>query len=104
MTDLWREVRAPALAFVAHAALVAAPAALAVAAFAQQRPIKAAGVYAIPPTTGLSHYLVDPLRNWDGFWYTWIADRGYHDHPAIAAFWPLYPLLMRLVHALTGWS
>ncbi len=30
-----------------------------------------------PPLTGLAHWLVEPLRNWDGLWYRLIALEGY---------------------------
>ena len=26
-----------------------------------------------PPLTGLAHWIVEPLRNWDGLWYRLIA-------------------------------
>ncbi|MFJ3669102.1 glycosyltransferase family 39 protein [Streptomyces sp. NPDC090106] len=58
----------------------------------------------------------DVLATWDGWWYQQIAVHGYH--PALveipgatglitlegnaAAFFPLYPALMRLVSAVTG--
>ncbi|MFF1547649.1 hypothetical protein [Streptomyces sp. NPDC058291] len=58
----------------------------------------------------------DVLASWDGWWYEQVAAHGYH--PALvpvpgatgpitvegnsAAFFPLYPALMRLVHEVTG--
>src|SRR5687767_14503037 len=30
-----------------------------------------------PPLTGLAHWIVEPLRNWDGLWYRLIALDGY---------------------------
>ncbi len=59
-----------------------------------------------PPLTGLAHTLVEPLRAWDGLWYKLIAEQGYGDPAQIAraAFWPLYPWLMRWGSGLTGWS
>ena len=45
------------------------------------------------------------LSNWDGQWYQYIADRGYHygagDAYSPVVFFPLYPLLGRLLDALT---
>lgn len=59
-----------------------------------------------PPLSGLARLLVEPLRSWDGLWYKLIAEQGYGDPQQIAraAFWPLYPWLMRWGSALTGWS
>lgn len=59
-----------------------------------------------PPLTGAARVLVAPLRQWDGLWYKLIAEQGYGDPDQIAraAFWPLYPWLMRLGSAVTGWS
>jgi len=53
----------------------------------------------------------DPVRNllarWDSFWYLDIASRGYHwNGNALqqqnVVFFPLYPLLMRIVGAALG--
>ena len=54
------------------------------------------------PLTGVAGFLVEPLRLWDGLWYTLIADEGYGSFWATPAFWPLYPWLMRLGSNLTG--
>jgi hypothetical protein len=52
---------------------------------------------------GLWQNLVEPLRLWDGLWYTQIADLGYGSFPnANPAYWPLYPWLMEGVNRLTG--
>jgi hypothetical protein len=54
---------------------------------------------------GLTHWIVEPFRHWDGTWYRWVAVDGYDPgHSANAAFWPLYPWLMELGSELTGWS
>ncbi len=66
--------------------------------------------YSIPlgPMTGLSHYLVEPMRKWDGSWYRLVATTGYESlgasFPAKAAFWPLYPWLMDFFSGITGVS
>src|SRR5215211_787759 len=71
----------------------------------------------------LTHALADPvlapLARWDSVWYLRIADSGYggngslrsghgpllvHDSTARAAFFPLYPLLVRGVGTLLGGS
>lgn len=59
-----------------------------------------------PPLTGLAHWIVEPLRNWDGLWYRLIALEGYAGttETARAAFWPLFPWAMRGGSALTGWT
>ena len=59
-----------------------------------------------PPLTGIAHWLVEPLRNWDGLWYRLIALDGYGGgvQSAKAAFWPLLPGVMRGGSALTGWT
>jgi hypothetical protein len=59
-----------------------------------------------PPLTGLAHYLVEPLRLWDGLWYKLIAEQGYPGsvQSAKAAFWPLFPWVMDYGSRLTGWS
>jgi hypothetical protein len=49
--------------------------------------------------------LLDMWTNWDGRWYGGIAANGYYFIPGIqssVAFFPLYPLLMRLVGTLIG--
>lgn len=52
---------------------------------------------------GLIRWLVEPLRSWDGLWYSQIADLGYGSFPtANPAFWPIYPWLMEGGARLTG--
>lgn len=57
-------------------------------------PVPALDFY-MPQLYGLSHYLLQPWRNWDGHWYTLIALEGYEYDRATTAFYPLYPLLLR---------
>ncbi len=59
-----------------------------------------------PPLGGLAHWLVEPLRNWDGLWYRLIALEGYAGgtQSAKAAFWPLLPGIMRGGSEVTGWT
>ena len=45
---------------------------------------------------------VSPLSLWDGGWYDRIAQTGYDSRVENAAFWPLYPLILRLGHELTS--
>jgi Mannosyltransferase (PIG-V) len=50
-------------------------------------------------TPQLTHALADPLlaplARWDAVWYLRVADGGYGESEARAAFFPLYPLLVR---------
>jgi hypothetical protein len=50
---------------------------------------------------GVTGHLVDNWAHWDGVWFVRIASHGYR-HPDSAAFFPLYPLLMRGLAPLTG--
>jgi len=47
--------------------------------------------------------LTHNLRHWDAGWYIEIAKHGYHTL-ASTAFFPLYPILLRIVHAVSGFS
>src|SRR5215218_1102978 len=46
-------------------------------------------------THALAPPLLAPLARWDAVWYLSIADSGYAGSEARAAFFPLYPLLVR---------
>jgi hypothetical protein len=47
--------------------------------------------------------LAAPLARWDSVWYLAIANDGYPaDDPRRAAFFPLYPLLVRAANAVVG--
>lgn len=50
--------------------------------------------------------LMDVLSQWDGQWYLRVAKEGYHwsgpDVQANVAFFPLYPLLAKVLSLLTG--
>jgi Mannosyltransferase (PIG-V) len=50
-------------------------------------------------TPRLTHSVADPLlaplARWDAVWYLRVADSGYGESEARAAFFPLYPLLVR---------
>jgi hypothetical protein len=57
------------------------------------------------PMTGLAHWLVEPMRLWDGSWYRLVANDWYGPNTsAYAAFFPLYPKLMQWLSDVTGWS
>ena len=54
-------------------------------------------------THGLAEPLLAPLARWDSVWYLRIADSGYGESAPRAAFFPLYPLLVRaLAHPIWG--
>src|SRR5215213_4514502 len=59
-------------------------------------------------TPHLTHALADPLlaplARWDAVWYLRVAETGYHESDARAAFFPLYPLLVRVLATPFGAS
>jgi hypothetical protein len=90
-TDAWPFVLA---VFAASRALFLGAGALAAAFLPQAEP---AGNPLEPP--GLLNY----WAHWDGAWYSEIATEGYGARaPASTAFFPLYPMLVRLGAALGG--
>jgi hypothetical protein len=56
---------------------------------------------ALTATPGI-HNLWDGLFRYDAQWFTFIAEKGYDAHPSAAAFFPLYPLTIRVVAWLPG--
>ena len=56
------------------------------------------------PMGGWQGVIVEPFRQWDGLWYRLIAETGYvgGTQSAKAAFWPLYPWMMRAGSQITG--
>jgi hypothetical protein len=54
------------------------------------------------PFGALGDALVAPGARWDAMWFLRIADEGYEPDPDRAAFFPLYPLLVRSVGGLLG--
>lgn len=109
--DLWTF---PLLVFAVHWAIAQIPATLAFIYGTTRPPLQggtsgASWAYGVPlePMTGLAHWLVEPMRVWDGSWYRLIAVEGYEPvggFLAKAAFWPLYPWLMRWGSDLSGIS
>lgn len=52
----------------------------------------------LPPSGGLLYQIVSGLWvHWDGLWYLSIATFGYAGRPTATAFFPLYPLAMKLL-------
>lgn len=91
-----RELTLPIVVFMLHWIVVTAAAAAATLFARHQATVPAVG-WKLPELDGWRELVVQPLRNWDGFWYSLIASAGYDYHPASTAFWPLYPWTMRLV-------
>jgi hypothetical protein len=56
------------------------------------------------PLGGFGDVVLAPLTRWDAVWYLRIADSGYGDSSARAAFFPLYPALTWGVGELGGGS
>lgn len=58
------------------------------------------------PFSGLGDLLVAPAARWDAVWFLAVAEQGYGGSPdhAKAAFFPLYPLLARIVGTPLGSS
>jgi hypothetical protein len=54
-------------------------------------------------TPTLSRLLITGYNRWDSWYYIAIGMHGYTDFKE-AAFWPFYPMVMRMVHLLTGAS
>jgi Gpi18-like mannosyltransferase len=53
--------------------------------------------YLVPPAGYWSQSLLGVWAHWDGFWYLSIATIGYTGRSVATAFFPLYPLLVRLL-------
>ena len=66
----------PFRVWVIHWLLVQLPATLAVRFGVPNSPSPPYGDMP-PPLAGLAHWIVEPLRNWDGLWYRLIALEGY---------------------------
>jgi hypothetical protein len=56
------------------------------------------------PLGGAGDVVLSPLARWDSVWYLRIAEAGYDGGEARAAFFPLYPLLVRGIGELGGGS
>src|SRR3954454_7029102 len=56
------------------------------------------------PVGGFGKLALSPLARWDSVWYLRVADDGYPDGGAEAAFFPLYPMLARGLGVLGGGS
>jgi hypothetical protein len=86
----------PGLVFTLHWLFVTVVAALATR-YATSMPTVAAVGYRLPQLHGWRELVIQPLRNWDGAWYSLIAEYGYRIHPATTAFWPLFPWSMQFL-------
>ena len=75
---------------------------LSVVAFAAQilipvLPSAGTAPYTPPVLSYWSERLLGVWSHWDGEWFLQIATNGYHSDDGTAAFFPLYPLLVKLV-------
>ena len=52
--------------------------------------------------TGAARRLLQPWANWDGVWFVRVASGGYRANPFSEAFFPLYPLALRVLTPLAG--
>ena len=64
-------------------------------------PVSVPGLAASPLTTGWHNALTAGQRG-DALWFQRIASRGYRSDDASAAFFPLYPLTIRVVSTIPG--
>jgi hypothetical protein len=55
-----------------------------------------------PPQTGGWHNMFTAWERWDALWFLRIADKGYAAADGSAAFFPLYPVLVRAVSTVIG--
>jgi hypothetical protein len=55
-----------------------------------------------PPLTGVIDRLAGVWTRWDGQWYLKVATEGYNKDDGTAAFFPLYPWILRVVGWLAG--
>lgn len=55
----------------------------------------------LPGIHPVAHNWLLNFASWDGEWYSAIARKGYYS-VALTAFFPVYPLLIKLLHAVTG--
>ena len=60
----------------------------------------------VPRESGVSyHAFFGPLGQWDAVWYRWVAEHGYDPaigHGNAAAFFPLFPMVWRVVGVIPG--
>lgn len=101
--EVVRTNRIPLIIFSIHTVLVFTVGAFAISHFYALNEVPAIQ-YRLGPMSGIDHYLVQPLRNWDGYWYSLLANYGYGIYTSSAAFWPLYPLLLWIGAQITNWD
>lgn len=113
ITSTSEAIQFPVVVWIVHWLLTQIPATLAYhygTVRSGPDPGENSGAYQIVlgPMSGIAGLLVEPFRNWDGTWYRLVAlnghDPGGANFVAKAAFWPLYPWLMKTGHDFTGLS
>jgi hypothetical protein len=96
--DRWRWVWLPLVIFLATRLLLVVVAYLGNVLLPSITPLRYVDFDPAPPILGL-------LSKWDSEWYLYIASKGYFFDLARSSpvvFFPLYPVLMRLVHHFLG--
>ncbi|HRA48277.1 MAG TPA: glycosyltransferase family 39 protein [Thermomicrobiales bacterium] len=93
----------PALIWTVHLVVVQTVASLSYA-FGNLHPASPPSQHPQVPLDGWVGKIVNPMMLWDGLWYRMIADEGYAGWTPKAAFWPMFPWMMRAVHDVTGIS
>jgi hypothetical protein len=58
--------------------------------------------YSLPPMNRWGERLLGVWTHWDGEWYLALAQSGYHGDDGSSAFFPLFPLLIKLLAFLLG--
>ena len=96
-TASWRDLATtgPLVAVLCTRLVCAAVAMLTTYAFVVTQPLWLRDPLHAEALRGLAKRLFEPWAHWDGVWFVRIASGGYRAHPAGAAFFPLYPLLVR---------
>ncbi|MBA2584980.1 MAG: hypothetical protein H0U99_00650 [Chthoniobacterales bacterium] len=93
LRSAWQEVRWPCLTFVASRLTI-------ILVMLTSRQIMARGPF-VQISGQMEHggTLLDLLTQWDGVWYRMVAQHGYGSPsvPLAPAFFPFYPVLIRIV-------
>ncbi len=98
----WESVKFPLIVFLIVRVSLSVVAAVSIAT-SPTVPIAAGNfVFQSPMDQGIGHYLLEPWNRWDTQWYLKIALQGYDQYDGGLAFFPLYPLLIRMVGEVIG--
>lgn len=67
-------------------------------------PREALAPYQAPTMDRVSERLLGVMTHWDGEWYLQIAQHGYDAKNGTVAFFPLYPILVKIAALPLGWN